>query len=119
MDLLRDFLQELKQQGQAQGRFLGLLHLLIGRRITRADGSVVTSGLAWRDLAAHLKKVRWDKQSVRELGLEPGDLPPRDRERYWYAAIARAQVDSEKAVSEGEALAESLRQQGYVVPPRK
>ena len=31
MDVLREFLEDLKQQGLAQGHFLGLVNLLIGR----------------------------------------------------------------------------------------
>jgi hypothetical protein len=119
MDVLREFLDDLKRRGLAAGHFLGLLHVLIGRRIERADGTVVANGVTWRDLAALLKKVRWDKESVTELGLDPAALPPRDRQRYWYTAIARAGVDSEAAGRAGEAFAERLRAAGYAVggPP--
>lgn len=120
MDVLREFLDDLQRRGLASGLFLGMLHVLIGRRVARADGTVVANGLSWRDLAAMLKKVRWDKDAVKELGLEPAALPPRDRQRYWYTAIARAGVDSAAAQRAGDAFAERLRGAGYVVgtPPR-
>jgi hypothetical protein len=113
---LREFLDELKSHGHAQGHFLGLLHILIGRRITRKD-IVVSQGMPWRDLAAWLKKLRWDKESVREVGLKPEELPPRDRERYWYMVIARAGVDSPAALADAAKLAEKLEPLGYVVGP--
>jgi hypothetical protein len=108
---------DFKQQGHAQGNFLGLLHVLIGRRVEIADGTIIANGIAWRELAAHLKKIRWDKEAVRELGLEPAQLPPRDRQRYWYAAITLAQVDSEAAIQAGDRLAETMRALGYRVGP--
>ena len=103
MDLLRELVTLLKEQGTTQGQFRGFLHILIGRQITLEDGTLVSSGLTWRDAAALLKRVRWDKESVRELGLEPSALPPRDRERYWYSAIAQARVDSPEAIQSAAA----------------
>src|SRR5947209_5462851 len=119
MDVLREFLDDLKRQGLAQGHFLGLLHILIGRRIEKADGTLIANGVSWRDLSALLKKVRWDKSAVADLGLTPAALPPRDRQRYWYMAISQARVDSEPAIRAGDLLAERLRQAGYQVgtPP--
>lgn len=117
MDALRGFLDDLKGQGLARGNFLGLLNLLIGRHIIGPDGIAVSQGLTWRDLALWLKKIRWDRESVRELGLDPTQLAPRDRQRFWYLAIVRAHVDSPAAIEAGERLAEVLRQQGYVIGP--
>jgi hypothetical protein len=117
MNGLRDFLNDLKQTGQAEGNFLGLLNILVGRRIDRADGTVVSTGVTWRELAAELKKVRWDKEAVRELGLDPRNLPPRDRQRYWYVAISQARLDSDEATQAGDRLAEGLRGSGYRVGP--
>ena len=117
MDGIHRFLDVLKKGRLAQGNFLGLLHVLIGRRIETAQGEVVTTGLTWRNLAAELKKVRWDKEAARELGLDPKDLPPRDRERFWYGVIARAGVDTPKAAVAGERMAEVLRAAGYRVGP--
>jgi hypothetical protein len=112
---MREFLDDLKQHGHAQGNFLGLLNVLIGHRIEKADGTVLSVGLTWRQTADWLKKVRWDKDAVRELGLDPAALPPRDRERFWYSAIARAHVDSPEASTAGDRLANALKTAGYVV----
>ena len=115
MDALRQFLKEVHEHGHARGQFLGLLNILIGRRITRVDGTVISQGLTWRELASWLKKIRWEKEAVTELGLEPNQLPPRDRLRYWYTAITRARVDAPEATEAGDRLAEVLAQHGYVV----
>jgi hypothetical protein len=117
MDRLREFLDAVRQHGLAEGRFLGLLHILIGRRVTLADGTVVSAGLTWRAAAALLKRARWDREAVRELGLNPAALPPRDRERYWYTAIAQAHVDSPPARAAGNQLAAQLQAVGYQVGP--
>jgi hypothetical protein len=117
MDEFHDFMDVIKRERYAQGNFLGLLNVLIGRRIADAQGKVISAGLTWRALAFWLKQVRWDKEAVRELGEEPRDLPPRDRERFWYHSIARAQVGSVKATQAGDRLAEALRGAGYVVGP--
>jgi hypothetical protein len=113
MDQLRELLATIEARGLARGNFLGLLHLLIGRRVRRTDGTPVSAGLTWREAAALLKRVRWDREAVVELGLDPAALPPRDRERYWYTAVARAGVDSAAAVAAGDRLAEALRPLGY------
>jgi hypothetical protein len=113
MDGIKEFL-DLVQQGQhAKGNFLGLLNVLIGRRLEDPKGVVISTGLSWRLLAQSLKKVRWDREAVRELGLDPKNLPPRDRERFWYAAIAQAQVGSQKATEAGNRFADVLRSLGY------
>src|SRR5437763_17093601 len=117
MDGVPSFLDELRQQGLADGNFLGLIHILIGRRITRADGTVVSPGLTWRSLADLLKSLRWNKDAVREIGLNPADLPPRDRQRFWYTAIAHAEVDSPAAIEAGNRFAAKLASLGYVVTP--
>jgi hypothetical protein len=117
MDLLREFLEDLKRRGLTQGHFRGLLHILIGRRVEKANGHLVSNGLTWRDLAALLKKVRWEREAVTELGLNPDDLPPRDRQRFWYVAITQAQVDSPQARQDGDRLAELLEGAGYQVGP--
>lgn len=114
MDALSTFLEELKNGGQTRGQFLGFLNVLIGRRIER-KGVVIARGLTWRQLAANLKKLRWDPEAVRELGLDPNDLPPRDRQRFWYTAIMQARVDIPQARQAGERFAEVLRKLGYEV----
>jgi hypothetical protein len=117
MDRLRDFLDELKKRAVAKGNFLGLLNVLIGRNLAMPDGSPLSSGITWRELAALLKRVRWDKAAVRDLGLDPAQLPPRDRVKYWYTAIARAGVDSDRAMAAGDDLAQRLASRGYAVGP--
>ena len=118
MDALSALFDELKKGGQTQGSFLGFLHVLIGRKITRlSDGAVLSKGISWRDMAAWLKKTRWDPEAVRELGLEPDQLPPRDRQRYWYSAIAHAKVDAAAATKAGDRFADVLKTLGYEVGP--
>jgi hypothetical protein len=110
----REMMEEIRDGGLAVGRFRGLLYLLVGRRIAKGD-EAVSGGMMWRDLAALLKKVRWDREAVRELGLDPAELPPRDREKYWYMAIGRAGLSSAEAKAQGEELAAALRERGYAV----
>jgi hypothetical protein len=112
---MREFLDDVKQHAYAQGNLLGLLNVLIGRRIEQQNGAVISVGLTWRELAGWLKKTRWDKDTARELGIDPKTLPPRDRERYWFLAIAHAKVDSAQAEAAGDRLAAVLNKVGYVV----
>ncbi len=118
MDALRGFFEDVKKNKHAKGNFLGFLHLMIGRRVSGSDGTVISAGLTWRDLANWLRKVRWDTEDVLELGLDPDKLAPKDRERLWYAAIARAGVDTEKAAQAADRLAESFRKLQYEVSER-
>jgi hypothetical protein len=115
MDALATFLEGLKGSKIARGHFLGLLNIIIGRRITAKNGTVVAKGVTWRQLAVLLKRLRWDPEQVRELGIDPDALPPRDRQRYWYTAISRARVDSADAAKAGDRFAAVLRKQGYEV----
>jgi hypothetical protein len=117
MDALQELLEELKRRGLDPGLLLGLFNVLIGRRISRSDGTAVSNGLTWRELAGWLKKARWDRDAVTALGLDPEDLPPRDRQQFWYAVIARASVDSAKATQTGDRVASLLQKLGYVVGP--
>jgi hypothetical protein len=68
-------------------------------------------------MAGWLKKRRWDPEAVRELGLNPDDLPPRDRQRYWYSAIMQAKVDGPAATAAGDRFATILHGLGYAVGP--
>jgi hypothetical protein len=117
MDQLREFLETVKRTGVAKGNLRGLLYLLIGRRITLADGTAVSSGLTWRELANLLKLARWEPDTVSELGLDPETLPPRDRQRFWYGAIAQAGVDTAEARTSGDKVANALKKHGYLVGP--
>jgi hypothetical protein len=117
MDGLRPFLEAVRKHRHARDNFLGLLHVLIGRRISGAEEEAVSEGLTWRQTAALLKKVRWDKNAVGHLGLDPKLLPSRDRERFWYAAIALSRLDSAAARDAGDRLAEQLRPAGFRIGP--
>ncbi len=117
MERLRELLELLRTRGTARGNFLGLLHVLIGRRIALEDGTLISAGVTWRELAALLKRVRWEPEAVQEFGLDPAALPVRDRQRYWYTAIAQAGVDRPEAAAKGDRLATALRGLGYVVSP--
>jgi hypothetical protein len=117
MDSLRELLEAVRGSDVVQGRFRGLLHILVGRRVTRADGTVVSTGMTWRDLSVLLKRLRWNREMVRELGIDPTHLSPRDRERFWYTTIARAGIDSPEAVAAADQLIEPLGQLGFVVGP--
>ncbi|HEX5269391.1 MAG TPA: hypothetical protein VFW33_02840 [Gemmataceae bacterium] len=117
MDRVRQLLNDVKQRGLAPGKLLGLLNVLIGRRVALADGTPVSAGLTYRELAGHLKRVRWEPDTVSELGLDPKALPPRDRERYWYQAIVLARVDSPQGATAGDEVAVALRAASYDVGP--
>jgi hypothetical protein len=110
-----EFLEQVRQHQLVKGHFQGLLHLMIGRKIARADGTVISSGLTWRQLAEVLKDLRWDKEQVRELGIEPDDLPPRDRQRFWYSAMALAGIDSPAAAAAADKLTRKVAALGFVV----
>ena len=117
MDALSALLEKLKKGAKTRGHLLGLFNVLIGRKSTAKDGSVVSAGLTWRELAGALKRARWDPAQVTEIGLVEDDLPPRDRQRFWYTAIMRAHVDSDEATKAGDRFAEVLRKQGFEVGP--
>jgi hypothetical protein len=116
MDAVHTLLDEVRKKGVVQGRWLGLLNVLIGRKITKGD-KAVSNGMTWRELAAVLKQARWDREAVREVGLDPDALAPRDRQQFWYGAIARAGVDGAAANEAGDAFAEALAELGYEVGP--
>jgi hypothetical protein len=117
MDGIREFLDTVRSLGLAASNFRGLLHITIGRKVSKADGTVVSTGLTWRELSALLKLLRFDKDLVREIGADPDELAPRDRQRFWYSAIALAHVDSAEALADAEQLASALKAHGYVVGP--
>jgi hypothetical protein len=117
MDGIRELLAAARDAGLAAGGFRGLLHIAIGRKVTRPDGSAASSGVTWRELAAELKALRFDTELVRQFGADPDALAARDRERFWYSAIAQARVDSPEAVAEAEKLVPKLAPLGFVVGP--
>jgi hypothetical protein len=115
MEGIRDLLETARTHGLIAGRFRGLLHIAIGRTVTKPDGIKLSSGLTWREVAALLKNLRFDPELGREVGADPDTLSPRDRERYWYAVIAMARVDSSEAMMEAETLIAPLKEHGFVV----
>jgi hypothetical protein len=117
MDGIRELLTAVRDNNLAAGHFRGLLHIAIGRKITRPDGAVVSTGFTWRSVALELKTLRFDQELVRELGVEPAVLAARDRERFWYSAIALAHVDAPEAVAAAEQLVPRLKSLGYLVGP--
>jgi hypothetical protein len=117
MDGVREFLEQLRRHHLTAGNLRGILHIAIGRRISRPDGTVLSTGTTWRQLSELLRTMRWDKEAVREIGLDPDDLPPRDRQRFWYTVIAAAKVDSAEAVEAANAIAEQTENLGYIIGP--
>jgi hypothetical protein len=117
MEGLREFLEKVRQANLVRGHLRALLHVAIGRRISRADNTVLSNGVTWRQLSELLRLIRWDKELVREVGLKPEDLPPRDRQRYWYAAIVAARVDAPDARTAGDAYAKLVAPLGFKVGP--
>lgn len=117
MDAIREFLTTVRQANLIQGHLRGLLHILIGRKITRSDGTLVSQGLTWRETAAWLRQLRWDPQWARELNVDAATMNIRDRDRFWYAVIAQARLDSPEAIAEADKLAALLQPHGYVVGP--
>lgn len=127
MDGIRELLEAARDNGMLEGRFRGLLHIAIGRKVSKSNGTLLSGGVTWRELAAVLKELRFDRELVREFGADPDTLAPRDRERFWYSAIAQSHVDSHEASADADALAIDLKKLGFVVgsnptgivPPRK
>lgn len=117
MDGIRELLSAARDANLVAGNLRALMHVAIGRKITRPDGSTVSSGVTWRELATELKNQRFDTEAVREYGADPVALAARERERFWYAAIAAARVDSAEAVAEADRLAPKLKAVGFVVGP--
>ncbi len=119
MEGAREFLEQIRTSSIVKGNLQALMHILIGRSISREDGTVLSHGLSWRQLAELFRNLRWDKESVRELGLDPDDLPPRDRQRYWYVAIQAARVDQTEAAAAADTLIPKLAKLGFVVSGAK
>jgi hypothetical protein len=117
MDGLREFLEAVREHGLVAGNLRGLFHVAIGRRITRPDGAVVSTGVTWRELANLLKGMRFDKELVAEVGGDPEELSPRDRQRFWYTAITLARPDSPEARAQADRLAAAVMPLGFVVGP--
>lgn len=117
MEGLREFLERVRHQHLVRGHLRALFHVAIGRKISKPDGTLLSNGATWRQLSELLRILRWDKDLVRELGLNPNDLPPRDRQRYWYSAILAAEVMAPDARELGDEFARLVSPLGYVIGP--
>lgn len=115
MKLLNEFLAKVRQAGIPEGCFLGLLHILVGKTLVTREGALVSRGVTWRELAARMRQARLDRELVKELGLEPTNLPPRDREAYWFEALRRAPIASPEAQNQAAQLVSWLEKLGYEV----
>src|SRR6188472_4289925 len=66
MDGIRDLLEAARDNGLVTGHLRGLLHVAIGRTVSKPDGTKLSSGVTWRALAALLKTLRFDPELGRE-----------------------------------------------------
>jgi len=103
---LYNLLTAVRQAGLAADELPGLLHILIGRRVTFQDSAPVSEGMTWREAADVLTLAGW----------EPSGGPGPVRRR-WFSAIRLARVDSPEAREAADRLAEWLGGLGYVVGP--
>jgi hypothetical protein len=107
-------LELIRDRKLASGRLRGVFHLVIARKLTRTDGTLLSAGVTWRELSQLLKSLKFERELVKELGTDPDLLAPKDREKFWYAAISLAKVDSPQARREAEELIEFLKPLGIV-----
>lgn len=117
MDRLLEMLNRVREKQMVSGHFRGLVHIAIGRTIKADDGTVISAGTTWRELSHLLKAAKFDKEIVREMGADPDEISPRDRERFWYSAIALARPDSADALAEADLLVDQLAALGFTVGP--
>ena len=117
MELLRELLERIRQKNLVAGHFRGLCHVAVGRRVLTAKGELVSAGATWRELAALLRDSHYERELVAELGADPAELAPRDRQRFWYSAIALARPDSAEAYDDAEELIPLIESLGYRVGP--
>ncbi len=110
-------LEVVRDRKLSSGALRGLFHIAIGRTVTAPDGSIVSGGVTWRELATLLKDAKYDKELVREFGADPDGLAPKDREKMWYHAIGLAKVDSAVARTQADKLAAALKPLGFIVGP--
>jgi hypothetical protein len=117
MNGLLRMLELVRDKKLAAGSLRGLFHICIGRTVSEPNGTVISAGVTWRELAALLMQAKYDTELVRELGADPHALAPKDREKLWYQAVGLAKVDSAEARAQAEKLAEKLKNHGFVVGP--
>lgn len=114
MDDVATLLEWIRARDAARGRLRGFFHLLVGHTLKHGD-KMISAGMNWRDLSKMLKLFKFDRELVRELGLDPDALPPKDREKYWYLAIAAAEISGDRARAEALELAAELAKIGIAV----
>ena len=115
MDGSRAVLELIRDRGLVAGRLRGFFHLVIGRALSRGDGTILSTGVTWRELSQLLKLLKFDRDLVKELDADPDSISPKDREKFWYVAISLAKVDSAQARLEAEELAGLLKPHGILV----
>ncbi|QVL33032.1 hypothetical protein KIH39_03700 [Telmatocola sphagniphila] len=114
MEGLREFLEFVREKHLAKDNLPGILVIAIGCRIRRAD-RVLSEGSNWRVLAELLRQIRWDRHQVTELGQEVKDLPPKDRTKFWYVSISKADLTSVAARENAVRLANQLAEYGFQI----
>ncbi len=117
MDGIIELLETIRDNGFAVGRLPGTFHIALARQVESTGGIVVSSGITWRQLASHMKTLKFDKDLVRGIQIDPDVLHPRDRERMWYASISIAGVDTPTAFLQADELAVLLKPHGYIIVP--
>ncbi len=117
MEGIREFLTAVHNAGLARDYLRAIMHIAIGRKITRTDGTVLSGGVTWRTLAGLLRVLKYDPKWAERFVQDRTVFAIRDRDRFWYAAIAQARVDSPEAIREAEQILPALRNLGFVVGP--
>ena len=120
MEALATLLDHIKKQGLATGNVLGFFHVLIGRHMQRGR-------TAKSSPPACPRAKLYELAQEGPLGHQPGhraeyeaeELPPKDRQRFWYGAIAKAGVDSAAAAKAGDLFGRKLEALGYQVSRRE
>jgi len=117
MDGTRRFLEVVLAQNLMVGNLRGVFHIAIGRKLTAPDGTVISVGVTWRELSILCKSLKLDTELVQELGADPDTLSPKDREKFWYFAVAHAKVNSAEARDQADTLVAPLKKLGIIVGP--
>ncbi len=117
MEGIQLVLETIRERGFANNRLPGVFHLALGRRVSAADGTILSIGVTWRQLATLLKNLKYDKSLIREVGADPDTLWPRDREKMWFSVIPLARVESTAARQMADEIAVMLAPLGFIVAP--
>jgi beta-phosphoglucomutase-like phosphatase (HAD superfamily) len=115
MDGVVQLLELARQQGWQRTHLRGLWHLAIGRALHDAQGRLLSPGSTWRELANILKQLKYDRDLVLTLGLDPESLLAKDRDKFWYYAIAATKLDTPEARQQADELKAQLAPLGIIV----